>query len=179
MDTVNSRIRKIRIERGWTQDELCERSGTSNSYLRKIENGTCSPSVEKLEKIADAFDVSVIYLLNDRIEEMENRAEIEEERLREIFKDIPPAQLELVDGLITQASRLRVLLNDNWTDILENGEYERFCQSKNQKPFDRKRPIVENYDNRDRTYKDILNQLIDLLPKRENQVSSRERLLGK
>src|SRR5699024_3834118 len=108
---------------------------------------------------------------------MENRSEIEELRLREIFKNIPKEQLDIAEGLIIQAARLRILLDDNWKDILENGEYERFRQSKDQIPYDRKRPIVENYDNRDKTYKDIIKQLTELLPK-EAKSSARENLLG-
>ena len=85
-----------------------------------------------------------------------------------------------MQGLIKQAARLRVLLDDNWKDILENGEYEKFSQSEAQTPYDRKRPIVENYDNRDKTYQNIIRQLTELLPKegppKKNQ---RGKLLGR
>ena len=95
---------------------------------------------------------------------MEKRVTEEEDRLQQIFNKIPRDKLSLVEGLITQAARLRVLLDDNWKDIIENGEYEKFKQSENQMPYDRKRPIVENYDNRDKTYQAIIKQLTDLLP---------------
>ncbi|WP_408004864.1 hypothetical protein [Radiobacillus kanasensis] len=108
---------------------------------------------------------------------MENRVETEVKRLKALFKNIPKNQLDIAEGLITQAARLRILLDDNWKDILENGEYEKFSQSENQVPYDRKRPIVENYDNRDKTYQTIVKQLTDLLPQPKNDGKSK--LLGR
>ncbi|WP_338066853.1 hypothetical protein [Evansella clarkii] len=108
---------------------------------------------------------------------MENRVEEEVERLQNLLENIPKNQLKVVEGLITQAARLRILLDDNWKDILENGEYEKFSQSENQVPYDRKRPIVENYDNRDKTYQAIIKQLTDLSPQRKPDRKSK--LLGR
>ncbi|WP_306418988.1 hypothetical protein [Paucisalibacillus globulus] len=108
---------------------------------------------------------------------MENRVESEAKRLKNLFKNIPKTQLDVAEGLITQAARLRILLDDNWKDILENGEYEKFSQSENQVPYDRKRPIVENYDNRDKTYQSIIKQLNDLLP--QSKPDRKSKLLGR
>ena len=49
--------------------------------------------------------------------------------MKRLFKDIPPSKLKVVEGLIIQAARLRVLLNEMWMDISENGDYEMFSQS--------------------------------------------------
>ncbi|WP_327058550.1 hypothetical protein [Halolactibacillus halophilus] len=108
---------------------------------------------------------------------MESRVESEVERLKKLFKNIPKDQLDVAEGLIIQAARLRILLDDNWKDILENGEYEKFSQSESQVPYDRKRPIVENYDNRDKTYQAIIKQLTDLLP--QQKVDRKSKLLGR
>ncbi|MFD2628794.1 hypothetical protein [Oceanobacillus kapialis] len=108
---------------------------------------------------------------------MESRVETEAKRLKNLFKSIPKNELDVAEGLITQAARLRVLLDDNWKDILENGEYEKFKQSESQVPYDRKRPIVENYDNRDKTYQAIIKQLTDLLPQQKHDRKSK--LLGR
>lgn len=178
MKEINERIKKLRKQYDLTQEEVANAADLSLSYYRRVENGLTSPNLEKLAQIADVFDVNFMYLLNDRVEMMENRVEIEEERLRNLFGKIPDEQLKLVEGLIIQAARLRVLLDDNWRDILENGEYERFRQSENMAPYDRKRPIVENYDSRDKQYASIINQLTDLLP-RNTVKSTRDKLLGK
>lgn len=177
---IGNRMRSLRTEKKMTQAEVAEKSGISEKYYSRIETGKNSPSLEKLSAIAKTLGVSLFSLINDRIDEMENRVEKEEERLRNIFDGIPDNQFRLAEGLIKQAARLKVLLDDNWKDILENGEYEKFSQSENQIPYDRKRPIVENYDNRDKTYQNIIKQLTDLLPKNiEPRKNQKNKLLGR
>lgn len=84
-------------------------------------------------------------------------------RLNKLFKDIPENKKNVVEGLITQAARLRILLNSNWEDITVNGDYEQFSQG-DQEPYDRKRPVADLYNNRDKAYQTIIRQLVDLLP---------------
>lgn len=161
---IGSRMKEKRKAMGVTQQQLARRCNISVSYYSSIESGRNSPSLELLAVIAKQLCVSLVYLLDDRVEETEQRVAKEIDRLNELFKDLPETQRKLSEGLITQAARLRILLDDNWKDILENGEYEKFSQSENQIPYDRKRPIVENYDNRDKTYQAVIGQLNGMLP---------------
>ncbi|MFS8189491.1 helix-turn-helix domain-containing protein [Rossellomorea marisflavi] len=174
---VGSRMKEKRMEKKLTQVEFAKIAQISTNYYSSIEKGNNSPSLDVLLKIASALDVSLLYLLNDRIDDMEKRVQDESTRLKKLFVDIPRDQQNVVEGLITQAARLRTLLDDNWKDILENGEYEKFSQSENQVPYDRKRPIVDNYDNRDKTYQSIIQQLTDLLPRKKPDKKSK--LLGR
>lgn len=174
------RIKELRELSNLTQEKLAEKAGISRNYISSIENARYSPSLEVLKNIANTLDVTILQLLDNRVESMESRVSLEYDRLIVLFKDIPKNQLKIAEGLITQASRLRVLLDDNWRDILENGEYEKFSQSKDQRPYDRRRPIVENYDSRDKTYKDIIKQLNDLLPQQNNESRTAvDKLLGR
>lgn len=170
-------MREKTNEKKLTQVEFSKLAGVSRNYYARIEQGRNSPSLDVIIRIAKALDGSLLYLLNDRIDDMEHRVVLEVERLRSFFKSIPKNQLDVAEGLITQAARLRILLDDNWKDILENGEYEKFSQSENQIPYDRKRPIVENYDNRDKTYQSIIKQLTELLPR--SKPDKRNKLLGR
>lgn len=45
--------------RGWNQRELAKRSGVARSAISKYVRGCEAPSVEVLDKLADAFDVSL------------------------------------------------------------------------------------------------------------------------
>jgi transcriptional regulator with XRE-family HTH domain len=171
-------MKQKRLEKKMTQVDVASKVGISSRYYGSIENGKNSPSLEKLSAIADALGCGLHYLLNDRMDDVENRVEIEKERLENIFDKIPRNELNLVEGLIIQAARLRVLLDDNWKDIIENGEYEKFKQSENQVAYDRKRPIVENYDNRDKTYQAIIKQLTELLPQ-NLKTDKKSKLLGR
>lgn len=88
----------------------------------------------------------------------------ERERLWDLFNAIPPNKLKLVEGLIVQAARLRILLDEMWVDISENGDYEMFSQSDKAEPYERERPVARLYNNRDQSYQRIMKQLTDLLP---------------
>lgn len=85
-------------------------------------------------------------------------------RLSEIFKDIPVKKKKTFEGLIVQAARLRILLDENWIDITENGDYDMFNQSDKTDPYERKRPVADLYNNRDTAYQRVIKQLADYLP---------------
>lgn len=98
------------------------------------------------------------------LEEREILVKKEKNRLSRLFKDIPENKKKAVQGLIIQAARLRVLLDEMWMDISENGDYELFSQSEKQAPYERKRPVAKLYNSRDGSYQKIIKQLTDLLP---------------
>ena len=88
----------------------------------------------------------------------------EKNRLNRLFKDVPKNKLKTAEGLIIQASRLRILLDEMWIDITENGDVELFSQSEKQEPYERERPIAKLYNSRDQSYQRIIKQLTDLIP---------------
>lgn len=101
------------------------------------------------------------------MDSLEDRNELvlkEKNRLSRIFKDIPKDKKKAVEGLIIQAARLRILLNEMWIDISEKGDYEPFSQSENQTPYERERPVAKLYNSRDVSYHRVIKQLTDLLP---------------
>ena len=85
-------------------------------------------------------------------------------RLKRIYKSLPKTQLAVCDGLIVQAARLRVRLNQLWTDIQENGETEMFSQSDKTDPYERERPAARLFTATDKNYQSIIKQLNDLCP---------------
>ena len=95
--------------------------------------------------------------------------EKERERLDKIFENIEENKLHVVDGLITQAARLRVLLDEMWIDITEGGDYELFSQSEKLDPYERERPVAKLYNSRDQSYQGVIRQLIELLPEEEQE----------
>lgn len=85
-------------------------------------------------------------------------------RLKKIFKNMPPNQFVVVQGLIVQAARLRVSLDDLWADIEENGRTEMFSQSADADPYQRERPAAKQFATLDKNYQTIMKQLTDLCP---------------
>ena len=56
--TVGEKIRKFRIDQGYTQKELAIMSGLSESAIRNYELGNRFPSSEQLEKIANSLKIT-------------------------------------------------------------------------------------------------------------------------
>lgn len=90
--------------------------------------------------------------------------ESEIKRLRKIYKGLSKNQMEVCDGLIVQAARLRVRLDQLWADIQEKGETEMFTQSERTDPYERERPAARLFTATDKNYQSIIKQLNDLCP---------------
>lgn len=58
----SSRLKELRLQHGFSQEELAEQIGIKRNSYSDWENGKCKPSYEKLEKIADFFEVSLDWL---------------------------------------------------------------------------------------------------------------------
>lgn len=57
-------VRRLRAERGLTQEQLGERSGIGFSYVAKIENEERSPGVKIIAKLAHGLGVDPGELFN-------------------------------------------------------------------------------------------------------------------
>ena len=60
MFDVSARIKELRMQRGLTVNGLANLAGISQSYLREIELGNKKPTIEYLEYICDALNVSLV-----------------------------------------------------------------------------------------------------------------------
>ncbi|WP_397443533.1 hypothetical protein [Planococcus sp. 107-1] len=99
----------------------------------------------------------------------DERVKAEVARLKRIYKEAPKDRMKIVEGLIIQAARLRILLDDMWDDIKENGDVEMFSQSEKTEPYERERPVARLYNTRDQSYQRIIKQLGDLFGEVENE----------
>lgn len=62
---IADKIRKIRLEKGLTQEKLALEAGVNRAYIGYIETGKRKPSVETLEKIAKSLHVKLVDLFDD------------------------------------------------------------------------------------------------------------------
>lgn len=51
------------MTRGWSQEELAGATGLHRTFISLVERGECNISLDNLEKIADAFGLSLAELL--------------------------------------------------------------------------------------------------------------------
>ena len=59
---IGTRVRDVRRERGWTQDEFARRVGVSRSAVAQWETGRAGQVTGNLTRIADVLGVGVEYL---------------------------------------------------------------------------------------------------------------------
>ncbi len=67
MDKIARVITNLRKEKNWSQSDLATKSGVSREMISKYERDLAIPSVDAAKKIADAFNVSLDYLVGEGI----------------------------------------------------------------------------------------------------------------
>lgn len=63
MDIFSKRLKELREQHRYSQYDMAEKLGLSQSYYAKFELNKGEPNLETLIKIADLFEVSTDYLL--------------------------------------------------------------------------------------------------------------------
>ncbi len=54
-NTIGGRIRHCRQQAGWTQVDLAEAAGTTQDHISALEHDKHEPSLELLQRLADAL----------------------------------------------------------------------------------------------------------------------------
>ena len=62
---IGDKIQALRKQNGWSQQQLAQKIGTSGPIVGRYERGEMTPSVEVAKKLADTFDVTLDYLVDD------------------------------------------------------------------------------------------------------------------
>ena len=84
---ISERIRKLREQCGYTQNALAERSGVSQSHLRRVELGQADITVGHLQMLCDAMRIT----LKDFFED-----ENETDEMSAAFSKLSPRQQKLL-----------------------------------------------------------------------------------
>ncbi|MDR1044434.1 MAG: XRE family transcriptional regulator [Candidatus Adiutrix sp.] len=67
---IGSVLKKLRLEKGLTLQQLADMASVTAAYISKLENEKVSPSIQTLHKIAEALKVSIIeFFENDLIDD--------------------------------------------------------------------------------------------------------------
>jgi hypothetical protein len=106
--------------------------------------------------------------------EKQKRIKKEYNRIKKVYKDMPPDVKTTVDSLIHRAAFMRVSLEDMEADIDERGFVEFFSQSEKTEPYERERPVARLYNTLNKNYQSIMKQLSDLVPKPKIEPPTKE-----
>lgn len=103
-------------------------------------------------------------------EQLEKEKKIKQEinRLKKLYKEFDKDKAKALEGLINNASFIKITLDELREDLLKNGVTELFEQG--EQCFMRERPEYKVYSNFIQRYSQVMKQLIDLLPVEEKKV---------
>ena len=93
---LGKRINAARKERGWTSERLAEVCNINATYLRQIESGAKTPSLQ----VFVSLRVSPTYLLADNLADA---TVTELDTLPELYRTATPAQLNLITAMVKSA----------------------------------------------------------------------------
>ncbi|MDR6872591.1 transcriptional regulator with XRE-family HTH domain [Bosea sp. BE125] len=60
------RLKRMRVDNGWTLEDVSQRTGVARSTLSKIENGQMSPTYDVLQKITRGTGLDIVELFDAR-----------------------------------------------------------------------------------------------------------------
>jgi len=108
MDLYN-RITELRKQKGWSQSELAKQINVSREIVGRYERGDAVPSIDIAKRMADAFEVSLDYLVG-ATEKQINKEMLN--RIEEVDK-MKPEEKKMIyaflDAFITK-TKLQTLL---------------------------------------------------------------------
>lgn len=61
---LNEKIRTVRESKNWSQEVMAEKLDMSKNGYAKLERGETKPTIQKLEQIAQTFDMDLVDLLS-------------------------------------------------------------------------------------------------------------------
>lgn len=93
VSSIGKRIRAVREEKGWSQEQFAERIGLSVTYTGMIERGERVPKLETFIRIANTLGTSADILLADVLD---SRLDIEASAMNERLDKLPDEDRELV-----------------------------------------------------------------------------------
>ncbi len=101
MDKIAIIISTLRKEKEWSQSDLANESEVSREMISKYERGLAIPSIDAAKKIADAFNVSLDYLVGEGINATFDKKVLQ--RIQEIQNMKPEFRIHLfsvIDSVI-------------------------------------------------------------------------------
>jgi len=61
---LGDNVRKLRLDRGWSQEDYADRAGIHRTYVSDIERGARNPTITVVEKLAKPLGIQPGALLD-------------------------------------------------------------------------------------------------------------------
>jgi transcriptional regulator with XRE-family HTH domain len=107
MKTLGKKIRLLRHQKGWSQEDVAKRLDISIPAFSKIETGITDINLSRLEQISNLFDMSVVQLLTFNDAEYEQKYVNELENVNKKLMDRETEVIDLQKKVIELFEELR------------------------------------------------------------------------
>ncbi|WP_121247999.1 helix-turn-helix domain-containing protein [Mucilaginibacter phyllosphaerae] len=107
MKTLGKKIRLLRHQKGWSQEEVAKRLDISIPAFSKIETGITDINLSRLEQIAVLFEMSVVQLLTYNETEQDQKIASELENINKKLMDRETEVIDLQKKVIELFEELR------------------------------------------------------------------------
>jgi transcriptional regulator with XRE-family HTH domain len=94
MKTLGKKIRLLRHQKGWSQEDVAKRLDISIPAFSKIETGITDINLSRLEQISSLFEMSVVQLLTFNEQETDQKFNNE---LDVVNKKLTDRETEIID----------------------------------------------------------------------------------
>ncbi|OJW15973.1 MULTISPECIES: helix-turn-helix transcriptional regulator [unclassified Mucilaginibacter] len=108
MKTLGKKIRLLRHQKGWSQEEVAKRLDISIPAFSKIETGITDINLSRLEQIAVLFEMSVVQLLTYNESEQDQKMASELESVNKKLMDRETEVIDLQKKVIELFEELRL-----------------------------------------------------------------------
>lgn len=92
-NVIGSRIKKARLSKSLTQENLAEKVDVSVAFLSRVERGSSHINLKRLNQLCDLLDVSEGYILNGSSSGSDDYLNKE---FNELFKSCSPEKQRLI-----------------------------------------------------------------------------------
>ncbi|HYK76694.1 MAG TPA: helix-turn-helix transcriptional regulator [Daejeonella sp.] len=94
MKALGKKIRLLRHQKGWSQEDVAKRLDISIPAFSKIETGITDVNLSRLEQISSLFEMSIVQLLtfNDTEQQEKYTSELEV-----LTKKVQEREVEVID----------------------------------------------------------------------------------
>ena len=107
MKTLGKKIRLLRHQKGWSQEDVAKRLDISIPAFSKIETGITDINLSRLEQIATLFEMGVVQLLTFNETEQDQKFVTELENVHKRLMDRETEVIELQKKVIELFEELR------------------------------------------------------------------------
>jgi transcriptional regulator with XRE-family HTH domain len=107
MKTLGKKIRLLRHQKGWSQEDVAKRLDISIPAFSKIETGITDVNLSRLEQISTLFEMSVVQLLTFNDTEQQEKYNSDLEVLTKKVQDRESEVIDLQKKVIELYEELR------------------------------------------------------------------------